>query len=126
MRVPPAESTFHTSSDYCDTRLHELDISFWTSVPISNEFAANVISLYLETDHPLLGIFDPALFISDLVTWKLQFCSRLLVNAILYWACVSYRDYTQWLRAVLIFTAANVQLHGCWCWPICAPLWRGS
>lgn len=72
----------------CDERLHQLDIRFWTQVEISNELAAQAISLYLETDHPLLGHFDPDLFLSDLIDKKNRFCSPVLVNSLLYWASV--------------------------------------
>lgn len=75
----------------CDDRLHQLDIGFWTKVEISNELAAQAISLYLETDHPLLGHFDPDLFLTDLICKKYQFCSSVLVNALLYWASVRLR-----------------------------------
>ncbi|KAL7787130.1 N-terminal fungal transcription regulatory domain-containing protein [Trichoderma ceciliae] len=73
----------------CDSRLAKLDISRWTNVPISNEHAAHTISLYLETDHPLLGFFDPNLFVSDLVMGNTAYCSAMLVNALLYWACMN-------------------------------------
>lgn len=77
------------STKLCDSRLEELDIQFWTDVSIDNDTAARCISLYLETDHPLLGHFDPELFVLDLVSCQDQYCSSLLVNALLYWACVS-------------------------------------
>ncbi|KAH7029652.1 uncharacterized protein B0I36DRAFT_134682 [Microdochium trichocladiopsis] len=35
-----------------DRRLKKLDISFWTNVDVANSFAAQALSLYLETDHP--------------------------------------------------------------------------
>lgn len=73
----------------CDSRLSSLDITKWTNVSISSQLAARAISLYLETDHPLLGFFEPELFISDLVAGKDRFCSSFLVNSLLYWACVS-------------------------------------
>ncbi|KAH0533397.1 hypothetical protein TsFJ059_001973 [Trichoderma semiorbis] len=73
----------------CDSRLFQINISHWTNVPISNEAAARAISLYLET-HPLLGYFDPNLFISDLVNLKYDYCSPMLVNSLLYWACQMY------------------------------------
>lgn len=78
------------SSALCDTRLAQLNIAFWTSVPIGNGLASRAISLYLQTDHPLLGTFDPDLFINDLVSQQGNYCSSVLVNALLYWACVSH------------------------------------
>ncbi|KAH6707255.1 hypothetical protein VD0002_g8150 [Verticillium dahliae] len=74
----------------CDERLHHLDMSFWTDIPLSNEFATNVISLYLTTDHPLLGMFDPDLFVSDLVGHRDVYCSRFLVHALMYWGTQMY------------------------------------
>lgn len=77
------------SSNLCDPRLHDLDIAQWTSVDITSDLAAKCISLYLKMDHPLLGHFDPNLFISDLVSGETRFCSALLVNSLLYWGSVS-------------------------------------
>ncbi|KAK5990592.1 Nitrogen assimilation transcription factor nit-4-like protein [Cladobotryum mycophilum] len=74
----------------CDSRLHDLDIQCWTNVPIDNGLASSIISLYLQTDHPLLGHFDPDLFVSDLVNRRDDYCSSLLVNSLLYWACQMY------------------------------------
>ncbi|KAK2593871.1 hypothetical protein QQS21_008421 [Conoideocrella luteorostrata] len=74
----------------CDSRLHKLNIHYWTNVDIDNDLAAKCISLYLETDHPLLGHFDPDLFVSDLVSEQSEHCSSLLVNSLLYWACQMY------------------------------------
>jgi hypothetical protein len=72
----------------CDDRLSGLRIQFWTEVKISDDLAARVISLYLRTDHPLLALFSPDLFISDLVGWRIGHCSPLLVSALMQWACV--------------------------------------
>ncbi|PHH91327.1 hypothetical protein CDD83_898 [Cordyceps sp. RAO-2017] len=38
----------------------------------------------------MLGNFDPELFVSHLVSGQDEFCSPLLVNALLYWACQMY------------------------------------
>ncbi|KAI8627221.1 hypothetical protein F5Y19DRAFT_477790 [Xylariaceae sp. FL1651] len=75
---------------FCDDRLRSLQIGFWTDVPVTNDFAARVLSLYLTTDHPLLGVFDPQRFIADLVGQQQTFCSRFLVHALLYWGCQMY------------------------------------
>jgi hypothetical protein len=76
-----------------ETRLSNLDITQWTNVPIASEDAARAISIYLETDHPLLGFFEPDLFIADLVNGRQEHCSSLLVNSLLYWACVSHTPW---------------------------------
>lgn len=84
----PTKRNQHTASALCDHRLEKLDIQYWTSVAISNDLAARCISLYLETDHPLLCHFDPDLFVTDLTSEQHRHCSPLLVNALLYWASV--------------------------------------
>ncbi|KAK8024103.1 hypothetical protein PG993_012169 [Apiospora rasikravindrae] len=84
------EDSLPISRDYCDDRLSGLDITAWTTVQVSNELAARIISLYLKTDHPMLGTFDPDLFVSDLITQQRRFCSSLLVNALLYWGSQMY------------------------------------
>jgi hypothetical protein len=43
---------------------------------------------YLETDHPILGLFDADLFLDDLSTYSYIFCSEFLVNSLLFWSCV--------------------------------------
>ncbi|KAJ4005364.1 hypothetical protein NW752_011327 [Fusarium irregulare] len=61
----------------CDERLKNLNIEFWTSVPIPSDLAAKIISLYLETDHPLLGSFDPDLGVDSTVQkYITQFCEE--------------------------------------------------
>ncbi|KAF4954607.1 hypothetical protein FSARC_12047 [Fusarium sarcochroum] len=78
-----AKPLFHES-------LARLDISYWTDVPIRNDVAAQVISLYMEIDYPVLPLFHADLFIQDLVQRRSFFCSRFLVSALLAWACQAY------------------------------------
>lgn len=76
----------------CDPRLQTLDISYWTDVPITSEYAAAVISHFLQTEHPSIALFDPGLFVGDLVNKRERFCSRLLVNALVAYAIVRLDD----------------------------------
>ncbi|KAG5971061.1 hypothetical protein E4U55_001322 [Claviceps digitariae] len=78
------------SIQLCDPRLGKLDIKFWTSVPIPNALAASVISFHLENDHPIMGVFDADLFLTDLVEQRLEHCSPFLVSAVLCFACQAY------------------------------------
>ncbi|KAH8662132.1 hypothetical protein BX600DRAFT_312268 [Xylariales sp. PMI_506] len=77
-------------TDLCDERLNSLKVQFWTTVPVSSTFAAKILSLYLKTDHPLLGTFDADLFVHDLVNQQQRYCSSFLVNCVLYWGCQMY------------------------------------
>ncbi|KAI8414059.1 hypothetical protein FOFC_07350 [Fusarium oxysporum] len=76
-----------------DPRLHHVDISHWTTVTISNQFATEAISLYLNMNQPWWAFFDTDLFLDDLVNVETNFCSRMLVNALLAWATQSYAHY---------------------------------
>ncbi|TEA21543.1 Nitrogen assimilation transcription factor nit-4 [Colletotrichum sidae] len=75
-----------------DERLLQIDIGKWTSIPVTNEFAMTVLSLYLETDHPLTPLFDPDLFLDGLIG-RSRFCSKLLVSAVLGWSCQLYASF---------------------------------
>jgi hypothetical protein len=74
--------------EYCDSRLRYLDISYWTTVPLSNTLAISAISFYLANYHPISGFFDADLVLGDLVDQRLSFCSFFFVNALLFLACV--------------------------------------
>ncbi|PVH92923.1 hypothetical protein DM02DRAFT_698002 [Periconia macrospinosa] len=64
-----------------------LNISYWTSVPVTNHYAASAISLYFEIDHPVTGWFDKVSFLNDLIHLRSNNCSAFLVNSLL--ACAS-------------------------------------
>ncbi|OIW25547.1 hypothetical protein CONLIGDRAFT_621354 [Coniochaeta ligniaria NRRL 30616] len=102
---PPASIIFElepqpSTTDYCDDRLLLLEISSWTSAPISNALAASLISLYLKVDHPTLGLFDGDLFMDDLIQNRIRYCSPLLVSSILVWACNAYSTLVPILETV--------------------------
>ncbi|KAL0778969.1 hypothetical protein CaCOL14_003453 [Colletotrichum acutatum] len=97
MAAPP-DGQGNTRPSICDDRLRHLDVSFWTTVSISNDLAARILSVYLTTDHPLLGTFDPNLFVNDLVNHQTTNCSRLLVSTVLYWGCQIYAAFDQKVR----------------------------
>jgi hypothetical protein len=81
------KSLMHLTKSHLDILL-QVDISFWTDLPIPNDFAIRVIALYLNNDFPVLPLFDADLFLQDLSQKRPYFCSRLLVSALLAWACV--------------------------------------
>lgn len=73
----------------CDPRLRHVEIGYWTKIKISNELAADILSCHFKTDHMLMGLVDADLFIEDLIAKQERFCSSLLVNAMLFFCCVS-------------------------------------
>ncbi|KAI0098541.1 hypothetical protein GGR51DRAFT_552531 [Nemania sp. FL0031] len=86
--VDPADAI-----QYCDNRLSNLQADVWSDVLVPNEFIARAISLYINTDHPLLGLFDTDLFITDLVGGQTRFCSRFLFHSLMYLACQMYSAF---------------------------------
>lgn len=74
---------------YYDPSLAHLKIAFWTDVPVTDHWAAAAITMYLEMDHPVLGLFDPVWFVDRLVSHKIDYVTRLLVNSLLAYASVS-------------------------------------
>ncbi|KAL9562511.1 hypothetical protein ACKAV7_013594 [Fusarium commune] len=77
-------------SKYCDSRLENLQISYWTKISISDEIAATFTSFYIENDHKILRFFDADLFLDDLVPRRQRFCSPFLVSSVLCVACQGY------------------------------------
>jgi hypothetical protein len=85
------EPTPSHSSSNLRSRLQGLKINYWTNVSITDELAINALCLYFDTDHTLIGSFEPDTFVHDLVTKKKGFyCSSLMVNALMFWACQMY------------------------------------
>ncbi|PVH97206.1 nitrate assimilation regulatory protein nirA [Periconia macrospinosa] len=78
---------------YCDARLNQLKIDYWTKIPINDEFAASILSYHFETYHAIFGCVDFDLFLSDLVNHKLDYCSPFLLSAIMSFACQSYSAF---------------------------------
>ncbi|KAK3937143.1 hypothetical protein QBC46DRAFT_393363 [Diplogelasinospora grovesii] len=75
---------------YSDERLARIDMKRWTNVPVENDFAARAIQLYLKEELPLVGFLDPDRFLDDMVAGRTRFCSKLLVHALMAWACQAY------------------------------------
>lgn len=78
---------------YFDERLKNLQVDYWTDIAITGDFVARVISLYLSTDHPVLGLFAPELLVTDLVNGQNRFCSRFLFHALMYLGCQMYSAF---------------------------------
>ncbi|GKT83957.1 hypothetical protein Ct61P_01807 [Colletotrichum tofieldiae] len=76
-----------------DERLHLVNITQWTPIPISKQLAINLISQYLENDYTIFPLFNADLFVRDLVDERHCFCSPFLVNSILSWAFQTYRPF---------------------------------
>lgn len=72
-----------------DNRLQYVKASSWTSVVVEDRLFSRILSSFFTWDHPLWRLFDEDLFFSELVAGRSNLCSKLLVNAILAYGCVS-------------------------------------
>ncbi|KAI1772241.1 hypothetical protein F4818DRAFT_180178 [Hypoxylon cercidicola] len=79
--------------EYYDERLQNLQVDFWTHLSVTNDFTARVISLYITTDHPVLGLFSPDLLVADLVNCQNRYCSRFLFHSLMYLGCQMYSAF---------------------------------
>jgi len=64
----------------------------WTSITCDDGLFRRLIAVYLSHQHATFFWFNKDLFLEDLAARRTQFCSSLLVNAILAAACVSARE----------------------------------
>lgn len=64
----------------------------WTNIISDNGLFRRLITVYLSHQHATFFWFNKELFLEDLAARRTQFCSSLLVNAILAAACVSFLD----------------------------------
>lgn len=69
-----------------EARLRQVHFARWTDNPISGSEAAIALANYLAHDHMVLNFFDHELFLRDLSDGDGDYCSSLLVNALLGWA----------------------------------------
>jgi hypothetical protein len=66
---------------------HSMRPSRWTTVSSDDVFLTRLIEAYLLYEYPLWPCFHKDHFLDDLIAGKPDFCSSLLVNAILTAAC---------------------------------------
>jgi hypothetical protein len=102
------------ASTYYDKRLAKLNIEFWTTIRVASHYAASAISLYLETDHPVFGLFDAELFITDLIACKFKYCSPFLVSSLLAFASVCSINTPPFWRFINI-VIASLYVEGLYC-----------
>ena len=63
-------------------------VTAWTSVCNDNVLLQDLLLTFLRCEYQLIAAFHMDLFLEDLIAQKNEFCSSLLVNVILGYACV--------------------------------------
>lgn len=89
-RYPKRSGVSNSATDCTEALAHHLQIDYWTSVSVTNRYAASTISTYLATDHTMLRLFDAMAFLNDLIYKKSTSCSPFLVNSLLAFASQTY------------------------------------
>lgn len=69
--------------------LDNVQPSKWTSVSKDDIFLRKLLSAYFFTEYQWLPVFQKDIFLEDMISDCTEFCSKLLVNAVLARACVS-------------------------------------
>jgi hypothetical protein len=72
-----------------DSLLDDSQPSQWTTVSSNDRLLRNILESYFVHQYPRQFFFVKSYLLEDLVSRKIEFCSPLLVNALLAKACVS-------------------------------------
>ncbi|KAK1247711.1 hypothetical protein MKX07_000599 [Trichoderma sp. CBMAI-0711] len=78
---------FH-AAEVVDPRLSDAKISAWTSVTSDDVLMRELLKVLLRCEYIFTSAFQKDCFLDDLVARRDEFCSSLLVNIILAYACV--------------------------------------
>ncbi|KAL7952129.1 hypothetical protein V8C42DRAFT_306225 [Trichoderma barbatum] len=78
------------SAEIVNTRLSAVDVSRWTTVTVDNELMRIMLHSYFLHEYTSYTIFQKDIFIQALTDGNKQFCSSLLVNALLAEASYCY------------------------------------
>jgi hypothetical protein len=71
-----------------DHRLNTLKVKRWTTITDDNELLNRLLQTYFLTEYTWYPAFQKDYFLEDMAAGRKQYCSSLLVNAILASACV--------------------------------------
>ncbi|KAK8129870.1 hypothetical protein PG999_002250 [Apiospora kogelbergensis] len=73
---------YHTA-EMADPKLDSADVAKWTTVSPDNSLLRRLLKIYFIFEFPFHPFFHKDLFLDDLLSGDLRFCSPLLVNAVL-------------------------------------------
>lgn len=71
-----------------DSNIGSVQATRWTSVTSDDAMVQHLLELYFVNEHPSVPVLHKDLFLGDMAAGRQQFCSSILVNAILASACV--------------------------------------
>jgi hypothetical protein len=81
-----------------DNLLEDAQPSHWTSVSSNDRLLRNLLENYFINQYPRQFFFVKDYFLEDMLSRRTEFCSPLLVNALLAKACVSKYTLPSWME----------------------------
>lgn len=83
------QKPFHVAT-VVEPRLSQVKVSYWTSVCQDDELMRNLLSVWFHCEYQFTAAVQKDLFLEDMAAQREEFCSSLLVNIMLGYACVRH------------------------------------
>ncbi|EQB58862.1 hypothetical protein CGLO_00836 [Colletotrichum gloeosporioides Cg-14] len=84
---------FH-AAQVVEPRLSDAKVSWWTNVCDDDSLMQDLLRALFRCEYQFSAAFQKDLFLEDLVAQKQDFCSSLLINITLAYACVCYPQFS--------------------------------
>ena len=78
---------FH-AAELCEPGLMDVKLSQWTTVCDDNDLMRSLLQVWFRCEYQFSASFQKDLFLEDMASGQTDFCSPLLVNVVLAYACV--------------------------------------
>ncbi|KAF5549290.1 nitrogen assimilation transcription factor nit-4 [Fusarium mexicanum] len=89
----PYLKPFHAAQVF-DPLLSDVKVSAWTSICNDDNLMRDLLTVLFRCEYHFTAAFHKDLFLEDLAARRKDFCSSLLVNVTLAYACVCYPKFT--------------------------------
>jgi hypothetical protein len=86
------QAPYHTAQ-MVDPRLNNIKAKRWTTITDDDELCNRLLQIYFLTVHTWYPAFQKDYFLEDMAAGRKQYCSSLLVNAVLASACVGTMSF---------------------------------
>lgn len=91
-----------------EPRLADAKPSAWTSICSDDVLMRDLLSVFLRCEYQMTAAFQKDLFLEDMASMQHDFCSSLLVNAVLAYACVSHATGEHNLTVQILILSSHV------------------
>ncbi|KAF4773633.1 hypothetical protein HER10_EVM0002711 [Colletotrichum scovillei] len=84
----------HHGASVIEPLLYNAKVSWWTSVCDDDVLLRDLLAVFLRCEYQFTAAFQKDLFLEDLIARRTDFCSSLLVNVTLAYACTCYPGFS--------------------------------